>query len=51
MLGVSSLLAKIDKNRAKIFAIIALMLSIMPWMKIPLQSNQDSFSIETRWLE
>lgn len=30
LLGASSVLAGLDKNRAKVFAIIALMLSIMP---------------------
>lgn len=48
MLGASSALAGVDKNRAKIFAIIALMLSIMPWMKAPPQYLQSNTQIEAQ---
>lgn len=48
LLGASSVLAGLDKNRAKVFAIIALMLSIMPWMKAPSQYLQSNTQIESQ---
>lgn len=51
LLGASSTLAGIDKNRAKILAIIALMLSIMPWVKIPTENNSKLTLIEIEYLK
>ena len=51
LLGASSTLVRIDKNRAKIFAIIALMLSIMPWLKIPTENSYNLTPIEIELLK
>lgn len=40
-LGVSSSLAQMDKKRAGMFAILALIISIMPWIKSPSMENES----------